>query len=143
MRKLEYESPHLYFDYKQNNSILRKNFPRKMHSAQLVTYESFMSARFDLYAPTGYRLDSLVVAAPDVLDAIDEYHLGADIEIIGNQLYYIFPKDVVLGKQLQNIVQASELLANAINDNLSRYIDQRAINWNQPIGYDGRRLIKR
>jgi hypothetical protein len=142
MRHLTYASPHLYFDYKANNAILRADFNAKMKQSNLVHYEGYISSRFDLYAPKDYEIDSLVIAAPDVLDMIDTHHLGADIEIMGNQLYYIFPKGLFIGKELASLIAHSAELAASINDNLSRYRDNRSSHGSRQIHASGKRLVR-
>lgn len=143
MRNLRHQSPHLYFDYKQNNSILRSDFSARINASQLIIYESFISNRFSLYAPPGYGVDSLVIGAPDVLNDIDLHHMGADIEILGDQLYYVFPKAINLSESLELLIENSRLLAEALNDNLSRYVDSRAEHGSAQISNTGKRLINR
>lgn len=140
---LEYKSPHLYFDNKHNNHHFRDNFPEKISSAQLVICEGYISDRYNLYAPKGYALDMLVIGAPDVLDAVDRLNLGGDVEVLGDQLYMIFPDKIDLPGQLERIVQNGAELTKAFNDNLSRYRDDRAISFSEPIGYAGRRIIQK
>lgn len=140
---LEHQSPHLYFDNKKNNRIFHEDFPEKMGRAELVQYDGYISGRYNLYAPQGYAIDSLVVGAPDVLDAVDRLNMGADVEVVGNQLYLIFPQAVPLDTELEALVANGNQLAKEFDDNLSRYKDERAISFGQPIGYSGRRLVRK
>lgn len=143
IHKLRFMSPHFYFDNKSNNSRFKRNFPIIMDKEQLVVYEGYMQERFDLYAPDGYKIDSLVVGAPDVLDAILRLNMGGDVEIIGDQLYIIFPKVIDLVKLLPQLIENGQELAREFADNLSRYKDDRFISRSQPIGYEGRWLVRK
>jgi hypothetical protein len=143
IRLLENKSPHLYFDNKRNNHRLRDNLPEQIGKAQLVMCEGYISDRYNLYAPKGYTLDMLVVGAPDVLDAVDRLNLGGDIEVLGNQLYMIFPDKIDLPSMLEQILRSGGELAREFDDNLSRYRDERAISFGEPIGYAGRRIIQK
>lgn len=143
MRLLRYQSPHMYLDFKRNNSVLKRNLPEKLKNARIEYLESYISDKFNVYAPPGYRIDGLVIAAPDVLDAIDRNNLGADIEILGNQLYMIFPGIVRLDERLEEILGSAEIIAEAIDDNLSRYIDDRARGKKHSVANAGKRLIRR
>lgn len=142
MRTLTYSSPHLYFDFKANNSKFRQTFPERIQQARLAYFEGYVSDKFDLYAPAGYTLDALVIGAPDALNAILQNHLGADIEILGNQLYYVFPERADLPRLLPELVEKSKILGGSLDDNLSRYIDDRSRGTNQPIANDGRWIIR-
>ncbi len=62
---------------------------------------------------------------PDVLDACDRLNLGGDIEVLGDQLYMIFPDEISLPDKLEQIVKNGAELAKEFNDNLSRYRDER------------------
>ena len=143
VRMLEHKSPHLYFDNKRNNHWFRRNFPENISKAQLVPCEGYISDRYDLYAPEGYALDALVIGAPDVLDAFDRLNMGGDIEVLGDQLYMIFPKHISLKDKLEELVKNGAELAKEVDDNLSRYRDERAISFGQPIGYAGQRIIRK
>jgi len=140
---LKYQSPHLYFDNKRNNHWFRRNFPEKISEALLVPCEGYISDRYDLYAPSGYALDALVIGAPDVLDAFDRLNMGGDIEVLGDQLYMLFPGHISLKDKLEEIVKNGAKLAKEVDDNLSRYRDDRRLSFGQPIGYAGRRLIRK
>jgi|GEM_PF-1114282 len=143
MRILSHLSPHLYIDNTANNSWLKKNLPEKMENAKLKYLDGFISDRYDVYAPPGYQLDALVIGAPDVLDAIDRNNLGADIEVLGDQFYMIFPEIVDLPTKLAEILPAAKAIADAFDDNLSRYIDDRARGTDQSVAPEGLRLIRK
>lgn len=143
IHKLKFMSPHFYFDNKSNNNRFKSNFPVIMDREQLVFYEGYMQDRFDLYAPKGYAIDSLVVGAPDVLDAILRLNMGGDVEVIGDQLYIIFPKVIDLVRLLPELIKSGEELAQEFADNLSRYQDDRFVSRSQPIGYLGRWLVRK
>lgn len=142
MRQLRHSSPHLYFDDIRNNSVMRKDFPRKLETAGLIYFEGFVSDRFKLYAPPGYALDALVIGAPDVLDAINQYSMGADIEILGDQLYLVFPGTLKLHERLEELLESAKHIADAVDDNLARYIDDRARGTGKPVSHKGQRLVK-
>lgn len=142
MRILNHPSPHLYFDNKQNGDAFRNELPAMLDNAELVNYESFVHDSFRLYAPKGYHIDSLVIAAPDVLDVISNENQGADIELLGNQLYLFFPFRADLSDNLEAWIMSSEKIATAVDDNLSRYRDSRQVSQYEPIGYSGKRLTK-
>jgi len=143
VRMLAHQSPHLYFDNKRNNRRFRRNFPEKINKALLVPCEGYISDRYDLYAPAGYALDALVIGAPDVLDAFDRLNLGGDIEVLGDQLYLLFPSPISLKDRLEEIIKNGAELAREVDDNLSRYQDDRRLSFGQPVGYAGRRLIRK
>lgn len=140
MKILKFQSPHMYLDFLANNRRWRNDMPEILGNANLVQYEGFMKSRFNFFAPKGYLIDALVIGAPDVLDSIYRNHCGADIEILGNQLYLITPEVIEDQNQLQLMSKGADEIAKALNDNLSRYKDSRRISFGQPIGYEGRRL---
>ena len=142
MRVLNHPSPHLYFDNKYNGDAFKRELPAMLDNAELVNYEAFVHDRFRLYAPQGYHIDALVIAAPDVLDVISNENQGADIEFLGNQLYLVFPYRADLSDNIENWVVSSEKIAKAVDDNLSRYRDSRRVSQYEPIGYSGKRLTK-
>jgi len=84
-----------------------------------------------------------VIGAPDVLDAFDRLNMGGDIEVLGDQLYMLFPGHISLKDKLEEIVKNGAKLAKEVDDNLSRYRDDRRLSFGQPIGYAGRRLIRK
>ncbi len=143
IRVLEHKSPHWYLDNIRNNHWFRPDFPEKIKRAQLVPCEGYIDDHYDLYAPKGYALDALVIGAPDVLDACDRLNLGADIEVLGDQLYMIFPDEIDLPKLLERIIKNGAELSKEFDDNLSRYRDERARSSGEPIGYAGQRIIRK
>lgn len=142
MRILNYTSPHLYFDNKNNGDAFNREMPAMLDNAELVNYEAFVHDSFRLYAPRGYHIDALVIAAPDVLDVISSENQGADIELLGNQLYLIYQFRADLSDNLENWITSSEKIAIALDDNLSRYRDSRRVSSSEPIGYSGKRLTR-
>ncbi len=143
IRILKHKSPHWYLDNIRNNHWFRPSFPEQIKKAQLVPCEGYIDDRYDLYAPKGYAIDALVIGAPDVLDACDRLNLGGDVEVLGDQMYMIFPDDINLPKMLGQIVQNGKELGKEFDDNLSRYRDERAISFGEPIGYAGQRIIRK
>lgn len=140
MKVLKYQSPHLYLDFLANNRRWRNDMPEILGNAKLVQYEGFMKSRFNFFAPKGYQIDALVIGAPDVLDSIYRNHCGGDIEILNNQLYLIIPEAIDDPDRLRQISEGINEIAKSLEDNLSRYKDDRRISFGQPIGYKGRRL---
>ncbi len=126
MMPLNFQSPHLYFDNKANNAWLRRELPIKLKNAGLVSYEGVMQQKYGLYAPIGYHIDSLVIGAPDLLDAINKNSKNADIEILGNQLYFIIPGRVSVLKDLPSYIAHMTIVADELDDNLSRYLDKHS-----------------
>ena len=143
MAKLAFNSPHLYFDYMSNNSVFRRDLPRGINGAQLIRYEGYMEHRCNFFAPAGYRLDALVIGAPDLLEAIDSNHHDADIEMLGTQLYFVYPNRIMLADKLEELVEASRRISEAANDNLSRYVDKHPASTKGLLSPAGRRIIRK
>lgn len=143
VRTLAFNAPHLYFDNKANNRLFRRDIPVFISRAQLVSYDGYIQDKFRLYAPVDYHIDALVVGAPDLLDVIDQHNLGADIELLGNQLYFIYPKGIFLGDTLPELIKASQIIADAADDNLSRYHDKHPGNTRGTLSHRGRRIVRK
>lgn len=143
VQSLDFNAPHLYFDNTANNRLLRWDIPVLINRSQLVQYDGYIQNKFRLFAPADYHIDALVVGAPDLLNVIDKHAMGADIELLGNQLYFIFPTGLFLGDKLPEIIAASQKIADAANDNLSRYRDKHIGNQHGKLSHTGRRIVRK
>lgn len=145
--KLSRSLPNIILDAKSNNSFGFSNLPESFKRDQVVTAEAALTDYFTLYAPKGYKIDSLSFIAPDFIAVLRERFTGCDIEIIDDTLYIYMPGELKKDDYKKMFLDM-QAITRALEDNVKNYIDQRAatasigIQGLDSIAPQGRRLAK-
>lgn len=87
---LEKKFPSLLLDAKATSGA-----KRRLQNYDHISLEGDFDKYFHLYAPKENRVDVLSVITPDVMSALVSYNKKQDIEILGNQLWFISTEDKI------------------------------------------------
>lgn len=116
--ELQRAVPNLIFD---NHIAHGKQFKSYFAGAQRISFEGNFDQLFDSYAPVDYQVDALSFISPEVLYAMVDFTIPADVEFVGGTLICVAPlvsPDMVDTYRLQ-----CQNLYLAVNDNLNTYFD--------------------
>jgi len=88
---LDRELPHIVLDSIANGS---SGLPARFSGAKELQLEGDFHHSFRTYALTPKAADALYVLAPDVMAQLIDNAGQADVEIVGNRIYFYFPRRI-------------------------------------------------
>ena len=88
---LDRELPHIVLDSIANGS---SGLPARFSGAKELQLEGDFHRSFRTYALTPKAADALYVLAPDVMAQLIDNAGQADVEIVGNRIYFYFPRRI-------------------------------------------------
>lgn len=143
--KLSRNLPHIVLDAKSNNNLGFSNLPESFKRNQITNAEPALIDNFNLYAPLGYKIDSLSFIAPDFIEVLVKNLSDFDVEIIDDTLY-IYHMDYIDKESYESLLTKLHLIAQSLEDNIDTYIDSRLNPTNEikgltSISPEGQRLV--
>ena len=118
--QLQREVPNVVFDNKHAHG---RQLKRLFTHGQQLSFEGGFDNKYDSYAPEGYQIDTFSFISPEVLYAMMQFRLPADVELLGTRLVCTAP--ILPYDQLELFKQQSFNLYRHLNDNLNTYRDDR------------------
>lgn len=117
---LQRKTPHLVFD---NKKAHKSQFQSFFHGAQKLSFEGDFDRYYSSYSPQFYQIDTLSFITPEVLYAMREFTIAADVEFKGNQIICYAP--LIPKESLDAFKAQCQKLFASVNDNLLTYRDDR------------------
>jgi hypothetical protein len=93
-----------------------------------ISLEGDFDTHFNLYAPEANRIDVLSVITPDIMKVLIENNNTQDIEILGNQLWFIVTGDKRDFKSLPTIFGSLDRIMSELNHKAKSYSETLAHN---------------
>lgn len=115
--KLRRPVPNIIFD---NKKAKGQQFRYMFLEAQNLSFEGDFDSYFKVYAPNYYKIDTLSIITPEVMEALIKAH-DYDIELVGDRVFLYGP---LLDKNdIAHMESIGKMLQSELNDNLDNYAD--------------------
>lgn len=117
---LKRDMPHFIIDSLVEGNGLRPSvLPVQFDRSQRLELEGDFNRYFDLYIPDKYQVAALTILAPDIMQLLLELGAKCDVEVIGSQLYFYWPKDDFDISQFARAHRTMNVVYSKINDQLN------------------------
>jgi len=107
--------PHMLLLSKKAGADLQRDLANK----QDLPLEGDFDDYFKLQIEQGQQIDALTLITPDVMQTLVQFNQAEDIEILGNDLYFILNRDRRDFHDLESLIQSALALSQQIIQNIS------------------------
>lgn len=108
--------PHIMLTTVKATDVDMKN---DIANAETLKLEGDFSKYFALQVEKGQEIDVLTIITPDVMQTLVDYGQGEDIEMLGDQLYFIVRGDERDPEHVKQLIQSVAELSEQLKQNIS------------------------